>query len=73
MLLATNCTTHLHKFVYVHFIHPIHNNGIVFYEILLGCYRYKTTELQEYLLCVLGYVQHIEHSVGVDTTQYIVI
>ena len=40
-------------------------------EILLGCYRYKTTELQEYLLCVLGYVQHAEHFIGVNTTQYI--
>ena len=42
-------------------------------EILLEGYKYKTTELQEYLLCVLGYVQYIEHSVGVDTTWYIVI
>ena len=46
---------------------------VILVEILLRCYRYKTTELQEYRLRVLEYVQHIELSVGVDTTQYVVI
>ena len=40
---------------------------------MLGHYGYKTGVLQEYLLHVLEYVQHVEHFVGVDVTQYVAV
>ena len=42
-------------------------------EILLGCYGYKTTEIQQYLMHMLRRMQHVRHSVGVDVTQYVAV
>ena len=40
-------------------------------QILLGCYGYKTTEIRQYLMHMLGHMQHVRCSVGVGVTQYV--